>query len=88
MTFLFQINLFKYPVSVLLLSILNVTGQSGYSKNMLLILGIAAYLVPTESSHELLGSIFATEIMQHRHTENTLLQINFGKSYSQVQHKN
>lgn len=68
-------------VSVLLLSILNVTGQSGCSKNLLLILGIAAHLGPTESSHELLGSIFRTEIMQLKHTENTLLQINFGESY-------
>lgn len=45
---------------------------------MLLILGIAAHLVPTEGSHELLGTIFTTEIMQLEHTENTRPQINFG----------
>lgn len=49
---------------------------------MLLIPGITAHLVPTKNSHELLGSIFTIEVMQLEHTENTLLQINFGKSYS------
>lgn len=47
-----------------------------------LFLGVAAHLVPTESSHELLGSIFTIEITQLEHTENTWLKINFGKSYS------